>query len=270
MAHKRILREVVIFYLFASSLAWLVWFPLYLKASGLRFMNHDPVYLISIGALVPSVVAVINVGRSDRKKGVIAFLKKGLQFGFPRRVWLILFIVPFAAAVSMLAALSQCTAKVPQPLIDRPWLIAVLFPVILLFGGPLGAEYGWRGYALDRLMKMMDPFFAALVVGVLWAVWQLPLFFIKGTVQNQTSFVGFFMVTLLLSIIMTIAYVRSSGSVGLSIIFHTVTTLSYGVFSIFLSNCRGVVFLIVLAALTLALIIIDRRTLFPSERKRFR
>jgi peptide/nickel transport system ATP-binding protein len=45
-------------------------------------------------------------------------------------------------------------------------------------GGPLGEEFGWRGYLLPAIAARLGWRWAGLVVGVLWGVWYLPLFFI--------------------------------------------------------------------------------------------
>jgi membrane protease YdiL (CAAX protease family) len=44
---------------------------------------------------------------------------------------------------------------------------------------------GWRGTAYPRLRASLGRYQVGLVLGVIWAVWHLPLFFITGTVQNQ-------------------------------------------------------------------------------------
>lgn len=49
-----------------------------------------------------------------------------------------------------------------------------------LLGGPLGEEPGWRGYALPRLEAAVGPVLGSLILGILWALWHLPLFFYSG------------------------------------------------------------------------------------------
>ena len=38
-------------------------------------------------------------------------------------------------------------------------------------------EIGWRGFALPRLQKRHNALIATLIVGILWALWHLPLVF---------------------------------------------------------------------------------------------
>ena len=52
--------------------------------------------------------------------------------------------------------------------------------VITLTAGPIGEELGWRGYALGVFQKRHSPLVSALIVGVLWGFWHLPLWFITG------------------------------------------------------------------------------------------
>src|SRR5690606_23948229 len=69
----------------------------------------------------------------------------------------------------------------------RPWLIAL--PLVLLGEhllkdpGSLGEELGWRGYALPGLLGLTDARVAAIVLGVVWAVWHLPAFFLSSLSQ---------------------------------------------------------------------------------------
>ncbi len=52
-------------------------------------------------------------------------------------------------------------------------ILVVLSP----FQGPIGEEFGWRGYALPKLQNKYSPLTASLVIGVIWGVWHIPTFF---------------------------------------------------------------------------------------------
>jgi hypothetical protein len=54
---------------------------------------------------------------------------------------------------------------------------------------PILEELGWRGYALDRLQLEWSALSASVILGVVWALWHLPLFFIEGSYQHDS--VGF-------------------------------------------------------------------------------
>ena len=48
----------------------------------------------------------------------------------------------------------------------------MLFPVLLisLISGPLNEEFGWRGFALDKLLVRFGFFGAALILGFIWRI----------------------------------------------------------------------------------------------------
>jgi uncharacterized protein len=55
-----------------------------------------------------------------------------------------------------------------------------VFNYSTLLGGPVGEEFGWTGYAFPRLQMRYGPLLGVLLIGVLWAVWHLPLFVRPG------------------------------------------------------------------------------------------
>ncbi len=56
----------------------------------------------------------------------------------------------------------------------------------ILVGLFIGAqeEVGWRGYAQEALQRHMPIVLSSLIIGVFWAAWHLPLFFLPGTYQH--------------------------------------------------------------------------------------
>lgn len=57
----------------------------------------------------------------------------------------------------------------------------------MIVGGGL-EEPGWRGVAQPELERRWSRWRAATVVGVIWALWHLPLFHIPGVGQYGDSF----------------------------------------------------------------------------------
>ncbi|NMO55783.1 CPBP family intramembrane metalloprotease [Actinoplanes sp. TBRC 11911] len=107
--------------------------------------------------------------------------------------------------------------------------VAVAFAVrwINPLDGPLGEEPGWRGYAYPRFM--IAPLPAALVLGVIVAVWHLPLVF-SGE-GNPVGWVGL-PTTFVITIVYCWLFRRSRGSVLLTMLFHVtqgaVTPATFG------------------------------------------
>ena len=97
---------------------------------------------------------------------------------------------------------------------------ATLFPhlvLTLLFGGPLGEEPGWRGFVLPRLRANLHPIPASLIVGVIWAVWHLPLWWITDV---PAPFWLYVVGVLPLTYLFTWVWEHTEGSVLLALLFH--------------------------------------------------
>lgn len=112
---------------------------------------------------------------------------------------------------------------------------AGLFGIILFSGGGM-EEIGWRGFALPRLQKLYSPLVASLLIGVVWALWHLPLYFngqyTSGTNSGPAALAGIllrFEWSLPVSIIYTWVYNRSRGSLLIMVLFHTVFDWTTGV-----------------------------------------
>lgn len=57
------------------------------------------------------------------------------------------------------------------------------FMGLIIFGGM--EEIGWRAYGLEGLQRQMSVIIASFIIGIFWAIWHLPLFFLEGTYQAQ-------------------------------------------------------------------------------------
>jgi len=97
----------------------------------------------------------------------------------------------------------------------QEWYLAPLFFVITLVGGPLGEEFGWRGFALPNLQSKYSPIVASVIIGIVWALWHLPLFFQPGSLHAKIGLAMlpvFIAGEIVLATIMTWVYNRTDGS----------------------------------------------------------
>jgi membrane protease YdiL (CAAX protease family) len=91
--------------------------------------------------------------------------------------------------------------------------------------GPLPEEVGWRGFALDRLQCRMSALTSSLLLGTIWALWHLPLFYIPGTYQYEVGlgtirFWIFLVHFLPLSVLMTWIYNNTRRSTSSAVLVH--------------------------------------------------
>lgn len=69
----------------------------------------------------------------------------------------------------------------------------LIFPLVILISlisGPLNEEFGWRGYALDRLMAKFGFLKGSLIPGFVWAIWHLLWYFTPGQAQYALMILG--------------------------------------------------------------------------------
>jgi membrane protease YdiL (CAAX protease family) len=83
-----------------------------------------------------------------------------------------------------------------------------------------GEELGWRGYALPRLAARLGLGPAGILLGVIWATWHLPLFFILGGDTVGQSFPVYLLQVTALSVAMTWLYWKTDGSLLLVMVMH--------------------------------------------------
>ncbi len=99
------------------------------------------------------------------------------------------------------------------------WQFIASLPLLALL-----EEIGWRGFAWPKLTERFHPFWAGIFMGVLWAGWHMPLFFIPGMSHNHTPFLPYTALAVAVSICLGWISQRTR-SVQLAAIMHT--TLNY-------------------------------------------
>jgi membrane protease YdiL (CAAX protease family) len=102
-------------------------------------------------------------------------------------------------------------------------ILSMLF--FVFWFGPLPEEMGWRGFALDRLQARMPALRASLVLGSVWALWHVPLFFVPGSFQAELGFGStrswiFLFSMVPLSVVMTWVYNNTQRGTLAAVLIH--------------------------------------------------
>jgi membrane protease YdiL (CAAX protease family) len=96
----------------------------------------------------------------------------------------------------------------------------------ILLGTTIGGgqeELGWRGFAQPELQEQYGGLWAAVIIGVLWGGWHLPLFFDPTAIHSQwppSSQIAYFAGIVAFSILIAWVYNGSGGSVLLAMLMH--------------------------------------------------
>jgi len=94
-------------------------------------------------------------------------------------------------------------------------------PPDLQIDGPLGEELGWRGYALPALATRMTWRTASALIGLIWGLWHLPLFFMAGTPQSHIPIALFLTSILAQSVILAWLFMSTNKSIVPALVMHT-------------------------------------------------
>jgi membrane protease YdiL (CAAX protease family) len=189
-----------------------------------------PPRILNIGsAIAPTVAAFLILGITSGKPGVLRLLRSYVRWRVGVQ-WYLVAVIGVAVLIALsMAVVPGVLAHFVAP--DRsfiPFYLSSFVSVLFLPpGGPLLEEGGWRGFALPRLQRRYGPLVGTVILGALWSVWHLTLFFGPVAGSNpDASFVSVVIAFLLFTI----------GEIGLSVIITWI-----------LNNCRGSVLMAILA-----------------------
>jgi hypothetical protein len=194
---------------------------------------------MKLGTFGPTLAALLLIGFREGRAG---FIQIGRQLTRWRVSW-IWYAAALAGPALMMAAavflfrLFGGTGLVFQD--PSQWyLIPVIFGYVL-FTSVLGEEIGWRGYALLGLMKNLRPLPASLILGAVWGIWHLPLFWLAGDFHQDIPLVLFLVQVTAASVIYTWMYLRTRGSLLIIHLFHAATNTAAGLLPVLPFNAGG-------------------------------
>jgi len=199
-----------------------VWTWLFLGAAvltGRPWLAFPTVLLTLAGFLGPVVVPSVLIGLGYWPETLGAFWRRCLD---PRTLPLRWYAIATGLVFVMMGVPALLSPAVSLGPVGAPL-------AFLVVGALAGAveEPGWRGYGLAALQERLPVLAAALVVGVFWALWHLPLFWLEGTYQaglgvGTPRFWGFHAAVLVGSPVYAWLY-NASGRVVFSVVwFHAV------------------------------------------------
>jgi membrane protease YdiL (CAAX protease family) len=155
-------------------------------------------------------------------------------------------------------------------------LLPVFFVVLLVTGGPLLEEPGWRGFALARLQERWGPLAGTLILGALWAGWHAPQFFtpVFAATNGGLTVSGaavFLIAAVSFSVIITWAFNHTKASLVIAILIHQCINYSQGLTTTIFPGAKnnevGPAVVFALAALLIVLATRGRLGYTPAERE---
>lgn len=219
---------LVSYFILTYIISWTIWSPIVASARG-WVTWQVPYALYYFGSLGPLISAMLLTALIDGRVGIRDLLGRIVKwrvafryYAFAILVSIGLFILAYLLQRVITGAWSDL--KLLGKVDYLPYLgpFGVLGLWLLTYG--LGEETGWRGFALPHLQKNRSAASATLILGLLWATWHFPAFFIRDTYieMGLLGFPMFVFMMIFTAMVFTWLYNSTHGSVFIVIIFHAV------------------------------------------------
>ena len=175
--------------------------------------------LVLMGAYAPSFVALALTAWRERQQGVRAILRQVVHWQVAKRWYLFAVLYIVAIKLTVAVILRASTGAWPR-FGTTPWYV---IPLAVAFSTPFqaGEEIGWRGYALPRLSDHFGLRRASIYLGVIWAVWHLPQFFIPTSDTYGQSFLIFAFQVVAISVTLSWLWNAAAKSLLLPMLLHS-------------------------------------------------
>ncbi|MDD6796131.1 MAG: type II CAAX endopeptidase family protein [Clostridiaceae bacterium] len=213
-------HSILSFVLLTYLITWSIWGIGYLLyKTNLNLSTFG--LIVTIGSFTPSIMGILFTFSLKKKEGLFVLLKRlnPLNHNWQHCILGTLYIIIYDFFLFSLYYLFS-NANFKQ-INFQSFLINLVF--ILLLGGPLGEEIGWRGFLLENIRMRFNQFFSSIIVGFIWTFWHLPMYFISFSSQSNFPLFLFLLHTILLSIVITTVYSKTNKCLTFSIIIHAIS-----------------------------------------------
>jgi len=207
--------STLLFTILAFAIPWAGWIALAI------FDVHQPwlVQTLFFTGDFCSVAGLIATYHAGGRPALIDILRRAVRLRAPIVFWLYALCLPVLWQVC-----SRALYRVLHGGIGHLELTALARfatpPMLFLFlTGPLGEELGWRGFLLPRLLHKNSALRASVILGVIWGLWHLPLYY-RSWVMTPWKAPDFLLGVICFSVLLAALYIGTGGNLLLCIIMH--------------------------------------------------
>jgi membrane protease YdiL (CAAX protease family) len=216
-------HSLAAFVVLAYVFSWSYWVAIALTG------GHGSHFPGLLGPLLAAfTVTFINQGRA----GARDLLSQMFRWRVRLR-WYAAALAPAVAGSATVAVLAVADNRWPtlHDLSTMPGLpsagFGALLAMVLVING-YGEEVGWRGFAWARLRERHSIAGAAALLGIVWAGWHLPVFWLDTGMRDLDRFVipGWIIGLIAGAVVLGWLYERARSSLLIVAIFHTLLNLA--------------------------------------------
>jgi uncharacterized protein len=222
---KSLDKPLILFFVIAFGLAWILMSLPIARNFGILSDEVPLDFLLIFGAWVPNIAAFIVIGFVIKQKNGIKTLLQGWTKWKMHPGWYLLAFSPVLFGFITMGLFQVIHGYSPSAgLFNDPAIFLGLL-VLITFTGAMGEELGWRGFALPRLQTKMSAFRASILLGLIWALWHLPLWF-AGMGFEEIPYGAYVLIGISFSVLVTTACNNTNGSLLIATLFHLFLNVS--------------------------------------------
>jgi hypothetical protein len=223
-------KQPILFYSLSIGIPWTLWF-LAGYISHLTPVNNTYTLISSIigfiGLLSPALVAFFMTIKNPGLRNDI--LGRFVNFKNIKPVYLILTCFLMLSSILLAQAISLLFGYSPSQFVitGHFTFTSGIFPVwFILIIAPVLEELAWHSYGTDSLRNKFNLFNTSLIFAIFWALWHLPLSFIKGYYQSNLVESGWihslnFVISLIpYVLLMNWLYYKTGRNILVAVVFH--------------------------------------------------
>lgn len=227
-------RQLFTFFFFSFIISWgIPGIILLISLSNDAFIfslgQYTPLSYLAIWS--PAISCFMVIGITHGKKGLKAYLSrfKNWKKSWP---WIIFVIIGVPLMNFLSAVLTDILGMGKLFSINLTFSSFIILALLTATEGPF-EELGWRGFALPKLQEKYSGFTSSILLGLIWATWHVPAFFVEsvmtGSIEGSIEIIiiRLYINILITSLIMTIVYNATDGSIPLMFIYHWFMNIAY-------------------------------------------
>lgn len=206
-------HQLLLYFLLAFGISWSIW--------PLTLLNPESSPLVPFG---PAIAALVVAALASGRAGITALWRQLIHWRVHVGWYVVALAGPFAVAV--LAALLAVPLGASMPTwagyTDWATVLATLVQTVIIVS--LFEEPGWRGFALPRMQFRHKALSAAVVLGLVWALWHLPE--LVSDITRQRPWAPYIVWVVAQSVVLAWLYNSTRASLPVVMLFHAAANTS--------------------------------------------
>jgi membrane protease YdiL (CAAX protease family) len=226
--------KLFLFFIITFAWTWIAGFiPLILGIDDEHFGGM--IFKIMAGP-APSIVAIVLVLTTYTKAQKKDYFNRCFDAKQMCSKWTLLVMLFYVITTSITILVNRFLANGTMPEFSGMHIIAAqpymifLYLFFAIISGPLNEEFGWRGFALDKLFIRCGFWKGSAILGIIWAAWHLPWYFNPGNGQFiawQASpiihgIIGITLYQITFSCLISIIYLKTNRSIMMGAFVHMI------------------------------------------------